>query len=164
MATSKLEAKYFTCSVGCREVTWLLHLHRDIHSKDTALLSINCNNQGALSNIIAGIRKACTKHMVVCYHNSQDLHACGIGDYSYMHTHENVADIVMKVLTKDTQEKFTKEMGYCNGDVDVRLDLRWFHLSFRLGTPISLFLIEWPSSYLGSTLSLLTLAEFPGGC
>jgi len=47
IAMSTLEAKYIACSKGSREAKWLLQLHRDIHGKDTLLLPINCDNQGA---------------------------------------------------------------------------------------------------------------------
>jgi hypothetical protein len=111
IAMSTLEAEYIACSEGSREAKWLLQHHQDIHSKDASLLPLNCDNQGALSHIRTGIRKARTKHIDVCYHNSLDLHARKIVDYSYMHTNENVADIVTKALRQDKHEKFTKAMG-----------------------------------------------------
>jgi len=66
---------------------------------------------GALRHITTGIIKARTKHINVCYHNSRDLNAHKIVDYFYVHTNENVADILIKALTKDQREKFTKAMG-----------------------------------------------------
>jgi len=108
---STLEAEYIACSEGSHEAKWLLQFHRDIHSKDTSLLLINCDNQGALCHITTGIITACTKHIDVCYSNCRDLHASKIVDYSYMHTNKNVADILTKALTKDKHEKFTKAMG-----------------------------------------------------
>jgi hypothetical protein len=111
IAMSALEAKYIACSEGSCEAKWLLQLHRDIHAKDTSPLLINCDNQRALSHITTGIINARTKHIDVCYHNSRDLHACKIGDYSYMHMNEHVAAILTKALSKDRHEKFTKAMG-----------------------------------------------------
>jgi hypothetical protein len=55
--------------------------------------------------------KARMKHIDVCYHNSRDHHACKIIDYSYVHTNDNVADILTKPLTKEKHMKFTKGMG-----------------------------------------------------
>jgi hypothetical protein len=108
---STLEAEYIACSEGSREAKWLLQLHRDIHGKDTSPLPINCDNQGGLSHIPTGIMKARTQHIDISYHNSQDFHALKIVDYSYVHTNENVADILTMVLSKDKHEKFTKAMG-----------------------------------------------------
>jgi len=105
------EAEYVTCSEGSGEGKWLLQLHRDIHGKDTSPLPINSDDQGALSQIITRIIKAGTKHFDVCYHNRRDLHACKKVDYFYVHTNENVADILTKALTKDKYQKFTKLMG-----------------------------------------------------
>jgi len=111
IAMSTLEAEYISCFEGSCEAKCLLQLHRGIHSKDASPLPIYCDNQGALSHITTGIIKACTKHIEVCYHNSQDLHAQQIVDYSYVHTNENVADILTKALLKDMHDELTKAMG-----------------------------------------------------
>jgi hypothetical protein len=56
-------------------------LQRDIHgsqnqaSLPSSPLPIYCDNQGALTHITAGVIKARTKHIDVCYHNSRDLHS-----------------------------------------------------------------------------------------
>jgi len=113
IAMSTLEAEFIACSEASREGKWLLQLQKDIHSskKDSPPLPINCDNQGALTLITTGIIKARTKHIDVCYHNSRDLHRRRIVNYSYVHTNENVPDILTKALTKDKHEKFTKAMG-----------------------------------------------------
>jgi len=111
IAMTTLEAENIACSKGSREAKWRLQLHQHIHRKDASPLLITCANQGALSHITTRIIKARTKHINVCYHNSRDLHARKIVDYSYGHTNENVADILMKALTKIKHEKFTKAMG-----------------------------------------------------
>jgi hypothetical protein len=111
IAMSTLEAEFIACSEASREAKWLLQLQKDIHGKDLPPLPINCDNQGALALITTGIIKARTKHIDVCYHNSQDLHKRRIVNYSYVHTDENVADILTKALTKDKHTKFTKAMG-----------------------------------------------------
>jgi len=51
-----------------------------------------------------------TKHVDICYHNSQILHKRQIVNYSYIHMDDNVADLLTKALTKDTYTKFTKAM------------------------------------------------------
>jgi hypothetical protein len=53
---------------------------------------------------------ALKKHMDLGYHNNRDLHARNIVDYYYMHTNENVADILTNELMKNKHEKFTKAM------------------------------------------------------
>jgi hypothetical protein len=77
---------------------------------NTSSLVINCNNQSLLSHITTGIIKAYTKHLNVCYHNSQYHHARKIVDYSYIYTNENVVDILTKTLMKDKHKKFTNAM------------------------------------------------------
>jgi hypothetical protein len=73
MAILTLKAKFIPCSEASREAKWLLQLLNDIPGMDLPLLPINCDNQGALTVITTGIIKARTKHINVCYHNSQDL-------------------------------------------------------------------------------------------
>jgi hypothetical protein len=117
IALSTLEAEYIACSEASREARWLLQLQRDIHasqnqaSPPSSLLPIYCDNQGALTHITTGVIKARTKHIDVCYHNSADLHAGKIVDYSYVDTNDNVADILTKPLTKEKHMQFTKGMG-----------------------------------------------------
>jgi hypothetical protein len=113
IAMSTLEAEFIACSEASREAKWLLQLQKDIHGsqRDSPPLPINCDNQGALTLITTGIIKARTKHIDVCYHNSRDLHKRRIVNYSYVHTDENVADILTKALTKDKHTKFTRAMG-----------------------------------------------------
>jgi hypothetical protein len=106
-----LEAKFIGCSKGSLGVNWLLQLHREIHGEDTSPIPINCDNPVAHSHFPSGKITARMKHIDVCYHNSRDRHAHKIVDYSYVHTNENVADILIKALLKDMHEKFTKAMG-----------------------------------------------------
>jgi hypothetical protein len=101
IAMLTLAAEYITCSDGSREAMWLLMLHCAIHGKDASPLPINCDNQGVLSHLTTGIIKSRTKYIDICYQNRRDLHARKIVDYFYVHTNENVADILTKALTKD---------------------------------------------------------------
>jgi hypothetical protein len=101
IAMSTLEAEFIVCSEASSEEKWLLQLKKDIHGKDFPLLPINCDNLGALTLITTGIIKARNMHIDVCYHNSRDLHRQRIVNYSYVHTNENVADILSTALTKD---------------------------------------------------------------
>jgi len=110
---STLKAEFIACSEASREAKWLLQLQNDIHGsqKDSTPLPINRDNQGALTLITTGIIKARTKHIDICYHNSRDLQERRIVNYSYVHTDENVADLLTKALTKDKHTKFTRAMG-----------------------------------------------------
>lgn len=108
---STLEAEYIACSEGYDEAKWLLPLHQDIHRNDASQLPINCNKQGALSQITTVLRNARTIHINVSIHNCRDLHGCKIVENSYVHRNENVKHILTKVLTKTTHEIFTKAMG-----------------------------------------------------
>jgi hypothetical protein len=108
---STLDAEYIACSEGSREVKWLVQFHQEIHVKDASPLPINCDNQGAPSHITTLIIKVRKQHIDVSYHYSRDLHANKIIDYSYVHTNENVADILTKALLQVKHENITKAMG-----------------------------------------------------
>ena len=113
IAMKTLKAEFIACSEASREAEWLLQLPKDIHGSlsDLPPLPINCDNQGAPTLITTGIFKARTKHIDVCYHNSRDLQTRQIVNNSYIHTDENVANILTKALTKEKHMKFTKAMG-----------------------------------------------------
>jgi hypothetical protein len=113
IALSTLEAEYIAFSEASRAARWLLQLQRDIHSSpsDASPLLNYCDNQRALTHITTGVIKARMKHIGICSHNSRDVHAGKIVDYSYVHTNENAANIITKMLTKEKHTKFTKAMG-----------------------------------------------------
>jgi hypothetical protein len=108
-----LEPEFITCLEASREVKWVPQLQKDIpgSEKDSLLLPINCNPPGALTVISPEIINTQTKHIDVCYHNSQDLHRQQIINYSYINTNQNVAAILPKALTQGNHTKFTKVMG-----------------------------------------------------
>jgi len=110
-AMSDLEAEFIACSEASRQAKRLLQLQNDIHNNYSPLLPINCDNQGALTLITTRNIKARTKHIHICYHTSLDLHRQRIVNYSYVHTDDNVVDILIKALTQDMHTKFTKAMG-----------------------------------------------------
>jgi hypothetical protein len=71
----------------------------------------HCNNQGAFTLVTTGISKAQTKHISICYRNSQDLQKHRIVKDSNGHTNKNVPDILINALTKVRHRKFTNPMG-----------------------------------------------------
>ena len=115
VAASTLEAEYIACSEASREARWLQQLQRDIEDQPDGHidepLPIYTDSQGALTHITAGITKARTKHIDVCYHDSRDLHARAIVRYDYINTNDNPADILTKALPREKHEKFTRAMG-----------------------------------------------------
>jgi len=110
IAMSTLKTEFIACPEASGEGKWILQVQNDVHDKDSPLLPINCDDQGALTRLTMGIIKVRTKHIDICYHNSRDLHRWHIVNYSYIHRDENVADVLTKALTKDKHTKFTKAM------------------------------------------------------
>ena len=112
VASSTLEAEYIACSEASREARWLIQLQKDVNGTTSVEAPfIRCDNQGALAIISTGIVKQRTKHIGVCYHNSRDLHARGIVEYTYISTDENVADLFTKPLAIPKHQRFTAAAG-----------------------------------------------------
>ena len=75
---STVEAEYMACSEAAREAQWLKQIESDIASTtQSELLTIKCDNQGTIKDIISGTSKARTKHIDVRYHNYRDLRGQG---------------------------------------------------------------------------------------
>ena len=115
VATSTLEAEYIACSEASREARWLIQLQKDVNGTSTTGCEdaplIRCDNQGALAIVSTGIVKQRTKHIGVCYHNSRDLHARGIVEYTYVSTDKNVADLFTKPLAIPKHQRFAAAAG-----------------------------------------------------
>ena len=112
IAMLTLVDEFNPCPEASREAKWLLQLPNDIHGsqRDLPLLPIICDNQGGLTLFTTGIVKVRTKHIDICYHNSQDLCKRRTVNYSEVHTNANVSDILMKALTKARHTKIMKAM------------------------------------------------------
>ena len=112
---STVEAEYIACSEAAREAQWLKQLEIDIAGHTTLQplqpIPIKCDNQGAIKNIVSGTSKARTKHIDVRYHNCRDLQSQGTLAFTYVHTNDNVADIMTKALPAEKHRKFTALMG-----------------------------------------------------
>jgi hypothetical protein len=128
VAMSTVEAEYIACSEAAREAQWLRQLETDIsgiadtippldtesssaQSSTPQPLTIQCDNQGTIKNIVSGASKARTKHIDVRYHNCRDLQSQGILAFTYVHTDDNIADILTKALPADKHRKLTALMG-----------------------------------------------------
>jgi ribonuclease HI len=111
VALSTTEAEYVACSNAVREAQWLIQLHKDVTGEDATPVSIFSDSNGALKTIQSGISTAKTKHINIQYHNSRDLQAQGIVNFSYISTNDNLADIMTKALSTDKHRFFTNGIG-----------------------------------------------------
>ena len=115
MATSTLKAEDIACSEASKEARWLIQLQRGVNGTGTTGSEeaplMRCDNQGALAIVSTGIVKQRTKHIGVCYHNSRDLHARGIVEYTYVSTDENIADLFTRPLAIPKHQGFTAAAG-----------------------------------------------------
>lgn len=100
-----LEAEYIACSEATREARWLIQLHKDVTGQ-TIQPTIYCDNQGVLKTLESGGIQTRTKHLDIRYHNSHSLHTMGILHSAYIHTSQNIIDLLTKALSVDKYRGF----------------------------------------------------------
>ena len=112
VALSTLEAEYIACSDATREALWLGQLEASIlKATDIAItpqtIPIGADNQGALKLIESGVFKEKTKHIGVKYHHLRDEDQKGTVQFYYVHTTDNIADLLTKALSGPCHQHLT---------------------------------------------------------
>lgn len=111
VATSSCEAEYraaFTTTVEC---VWLCRLVEDFGIVNTNPTPILADSQSAIAIAKNPIFHARTKHIEVHYHYVREQHNAGVINLLYCSTHENVADIFTKALSREKFVTFCKCLG-----------------------------------------------------
>jgi ketosteroid isomerase-like protein len=107
VALSTLEAEFIACSEATREAQWL----RQFSEYDSLPTKIYCDNQGALKVIKSGVVSSRRKHIDVRFKNCCDLQQKCIVDFNYIHTSQNLADIMTKALPAESHRRLRNGMG-----------------------------------------------------
>jgi len=109
IALSTTEAEYIACSEATRESRWLAQLHEDVTGESANPVPIFTDSNGALQDIRTAVSGAQSKHIDIQFHNSRELQATGMVQFSHVSTHENLADIMTKSPYK--HKYFAEGMG-----------------------------------------------------
>ena len=111
IALSSTEAEYIAQTHAAKEAIWLRSFIKEVRGSEDGVLTIKCNNQGAI--VLAKDNKfhSRTKHIDLRFHFIQEAVEDGKIAVSYIPTDENVSDIFTKVLARPKFQDFVGKLG-----------------------------------------------------
>lgn len=95
---SSTEAEYVTASAATKAVMWFRQLLGDIGLEQKSPTTLLCDNQGAISLMKNSGHQARTKHIDVKYHHIRNMVKEGVIHIEYIHTSQQLAEILTKPL------------------------------------------------------------------
>ena len=98
VALSTTEAEYMAMAEGVKEALWLWGLLDDLGIKQDCV-DLWSDSQSAIHLAKNQVHHARTKHIDVRYHFVRDVVEAGDVSLMKVHTNENVADMLTKVVT-----------------------------------------------------------------
>ena len=111
IAQSTTEAEYIAVSDACKKAIWLRKLLSDLFEGKLDSTIIHCDNQSCIKlseNLVFHDR---SKHIEMRYHFIRDLVQRGALKLQYIHTDEQIADILTKPLTASKFMHFCDKIG-----------------------------------------------------
>ena len=111
MALSTIEAEYITLSVEVREVVWLHKLLTDLFNHEMDLTTIHCDNESCVNISENLVFHDKSKHIEIKYHYIKDVVQIKIVHMQYLSTHEQIANIFTKPLSKTNFNHFHERLG-----------------------------------------------------
>jgi hypothetical protein len=111
IAQSNTEAEYITGALTTNEAIWLRRLLAEFEKTQCDVTELKTDNQASIALARNPVFHKATKHIEVRYHHMCYSFESGIILPTYVPTDKQVADILIKPLSKEKHEKFTKGMG-----------------------------------------------------
>jgi Reverse transcriptase (RNA-dependent DNA polymerase) len=115
VAASTTEAEYMAAASACKEALWLRQL-LPVFGIECGMVSIKCDNNGAIFNIDKHKLTQRTKHIDVMHHFVRERAALKQVEYSFVGTAENTADILTKPMQVKIHQKHCESMGMISID------------------------------------------------
>ena len=120
VSLSSTEAEYIACSKAIQEGIWLRRLyheitHRELNAIPPSIQLVLSDSQGAICLAKAPRFNTRTKHIDIKYHFVQNACPQGLIELNYLPTAEMPADIMTKVLPRDTHHHHVKRLGLQDG-------------------------------------------------
>lgn len=110
-ALSSTEAEYVAATSAACQAIWLRRLLAEVNQEQEGATEIFCDNVAAISMSKNPAFHSRTKHIDIRHHFIRDLVAEGKITLEYCSTHEQVADILTKSLSKEKFCYFRSMMG-----------------------------------------------------
>ena len=111
VALSSMEAEYIAQTHAAKDVLYLCTFIVEICMKISNPITINCNNQGAITLSKDNKFHARTKHIDIQYHFIREAVGDGKISVKYIPTDENPANIFTKPLAKAKFRRFAEMLG-----------------------------------------------------
>ena len=111
IALSSTEAEYISAASASREIVWLHDIVSELADSPSTPTPLKCDNQSAIALANSGVMNARTKHIDIRYHYVREAIENDIISLSYLHTNDQVADVLTKALPRVKLEYFRHLMG-----------------------------------------------------
>src|SRR5258705_26660 len=105
ITTSTTAAEYLALSLACRQLQWFLKAFADL--KLSVPCALRCDNTATIAITENDKVNDRSKHIDVHYHKVREELAKGTFELLWVSTHDNLADICTKTLTKPIHEKLS---------------------------------------------------------
>ena len=111
IAQSTSEAQYIATSDACKEAVWLRKLISDLFSGKLHSTIIHCDNQSCIKLLENPVFHDRSKHIEMRYHFIRYLVQRGSLKLQYIHTDEQIANILTKPLLASMFMYFRDKLG-----------------------------------------------------
>jgi hypothetical protein len=111
VALSSTEAEYMALCNAAKEAIWLRGLLKEIGCEQEGATVLYGDNQGSIALAKNPVYHARTKHIDVQHHFIRNLVEGKEIDLEYVHTSQNIADVLTKPLVKAKHLKCVNDMG-----------------------------------------------------
>ena len=108
---SSTEAEYISQTHAAKEAVWLRNFVVELQGKPQGLLTMLCNNQGAIALSKDNKCHSRTKHIDLRHHFIREAVDEGKINVEYIPTAKNVADVFTKALARPKFEVFVEMLG-----------------------------------------------------
>lgn len=126
---SSTEAEYVAQTHAAKEAIWLQTFITEVQGGKQKGLTVNCDNQGAITLAKDNKFHSHTKHTDLQYHFIREAVDEEKLKLKYIPTSKNVADVFTKALAKPKFQQFVKMLGL-REEKQARMQTQWW-MSFH---------------------------------
>ncbi|RVW26825.1 Retrovirus-related Pol polyprotein from transposon RE1 [Vitis vinifera] len=120
VARSTTEAKYRALANGASETMWLLALLQELGFSLKLPPSLLCDNLGATHLSFNPVQHSRMKHIQIDLHFVRDQVQKGALKVSYVHTQDQLADLLTKPLSQECTKCLRAKIGLADGSSILR--------------------------------------------
>ena len=111
VSLSSTEAEYVAAARAAQEAMWIHTFLSEIGHPLKEPIKFYVDNQSAIKLVENPVAHDRTKHIDIKYHFIRDIESRKIISVKYCPTNDQVADVLMKPLSRKKHKRFTEQMG-----------------------------------------------------